>query len=253
MSQRDFQAGFYDTCEKVRDRESRLQKADKIAYFLGKFSPIPLSSAICLDVGCSSGIITAALAPLFSHTIGLDYDAIAFENIASSPQPTLQFIRGDAMNLPLSDHSIDTIICVQVYEHVADDRRLVEEMKRVLKEGGIIFFSGPNKLFPVEPHYFLPFLHWLPGALANRYLRLLGRGEHYYERSRTLWSLRRLTSGFTLRDVTIDVFLRELGILPEPWNNLVRRIPRSVWTLLMPIFPNFNWVLCKPAQQNNRL
>jgi SAM-dependent methyltransferase len=253
LSQRDFQPGFYDLCTKVRNRESRLQKADKIAYFLAKYSSIPLSSATCLDLGCSSGIITAALAPLFSQTIGLDYDEIAFRNIDGSPRPSPQFIRGDAMKLPFSDHSIDVIICAQVYEHVPDDQRLVGEMERVLKEGGIVFFSGPNRLFPVEPHYFLPFLHWLPSALANRYLRLLGRGEHYYERSRTLWSLRQLTSQFALRDVTIEAFLRELpSIMPRPWNSILSRTPRLVWTLLLPVFPNFNWVLCKPIQQNNR-
>ncbi len=63
---------------------------------------------------------------------------------------------------PLEDESCDLVICAQVYEHVPDDRRLAEEVYRVLKPGGVVFFSGPNWLFPIEGHYHLPFLHWLP-------------------------------------------------------------------------------------------
>jgi hypothetical protein len=51
----------------------------------------------------------------------------------------------------------------------------------------------PNRLWPREVHYGLPFLSWLPLPLANRYLRWSGRGTDYTDASyaRTYWSLRR--------------------------------------------------------------
>lgn len=206
----------------------------------------PLSTAICLDLGCSSGVITTALSRLFARTIGLDYDQLALKNIDAAAFRSASFLRGDAMSLPLADRSIDAIICAQVYEHVPDDQALVAEIYRVLKPGGIVFFSGPNKLYPIEPHYFLPFLHWLPEKLADGYLRLLGKGDHYYERSRTLWGLQKLWAQFTICDVTVQVLKWKTRQTGSPASSQsLGRLPDWVWRLLLPVFPNYNWILYK--------
>lgn len=248
MTSRDYQTDFYNLSPKVRDPESRLQQADKIAYILTEMSGYPLASAICLDVGCSSGIITKAVAGLCRNTFGVDYDEVAMRNIDRSALEVARFVRGDAMSLPVADGSIDVIICAQVYEHVPDDETLVAEIYRVLKPRGIVFFSGPNKLHPIEPHYFLPFLHWLPGRAADRYLRLLGKGDRYYERSRTLWGLRRLLAKFAIRDVSIEVLRWKLRRADASvWTRMMSRLPNAVWKLMLPVFPNYNWMLVKPA------
>lgn len=245
---RGYQEGFYTLSERVRDPVSRQRKADKIIQALTHYAHHPLSSAVCLDIGSSSGIITSAIAPPFGKVIGLDYDEIALRATNPAARARVQFIQGDAMSLPLGDNMVDVIICAQVYEHVPDDELLFEEIYRVLKPGGLVFFSGPNWLFPIEPHYFLPFLHWLPERLADIYLRLTGRGDHYYERSRHLWGLRRLLHRFVIRDITLEVLQR--FYLPEirgpKW--IVRNTPTVVWKLLLPFFPNFNWILYKTME-----
>ena len=233
----------------MRDRTGRLRQAEKIADILTRLSlhPFPLSSAICLDVGCSSGTITAALAPLFATTVGLDYDESALQYVERSNPAAPCFLRGDAMRLPLADSSVEVIICAQVYEHVPDDTWLVAEIHRALKPGGMVFFSGPNKLFPIELHYSLPFVHWLPSRLAGKYMRIFGRGNHYYERSRTLWGLRRLLAQFTVHDVTVDVLVRKARLAaPSIQATVLNSVPVCVWKLLLPIFPNYNWILYKP-------
>lgn len=150
------------------------------------------------------------------------------------------------MRLPLRDSSLGVIICAQVYEHVPDDAMLAAEMFRVLQPGGIVFFSGPNKLFPIEPHYHLPFLHWLPEGLADRWLQLLHKSDCYYERSRTMWGLRRLFRNFRIRDVTIEVLQRYAQLTPNRYWRAVRWLHPLVWPALLPIVPNFNWILQKP-------
>ena len=244
---REYQTEFYSSCARVRDRKSRLRKAAKISFVLTNLTAFPLASATCLDLGCSSGTITSSLASLFSRTLGLDYDEVALKNIDHTGRAGLTFLRGDAMNLPVASSSVDVVICAQVYEHVPDDKTMVAEMYRVLKPGGIVFFSGPNRLFPVEPHYLLPFLHWLPKVLPDQYLRLSGRGENYYEKSRTVWSARSLLNQFIVNDVTRPILLHDVQHrAPAFLTRILARVPMFLWRLLTPFTPNFNWILVKP-------
>ena len=49
-----------------------------------------------------------------------------------------------------------------VLEHVADIDAVTREIARVTAPGGCGFHVYPGKLRPVEPHLFMPFVHWLP-------------------------------------------------------------------------------------------
>jgi SAM-dependent methyltransferase len=242
---RGYQADFYANSEGVRDQERRLRKAAKIKLAFDLYGDYP-SDGLCLDVGSSSGVMTAQIAALFGRTVGLDYDVTALASIAAQDRLSADYLRGDAMRLPLPDESVDVVICAQVYEHVPDDVQLFAEIYRVLKPRGVVFFSGPNWLFPVELHYNLPFLHWLPVEWANALLRALGADDRYYEKSRHLWGLRRLMSRFEIRDVTLDLMQSETLIV-TPWlRALAARMPRAAWRVLYPWLPNFNWMLRKP-------
>lgn len=242
---RGYQHGFYELSPAVRDAESRARRAAKIRMLFERYVTWPLAEAVCLDIGCSSGLISASLAPLFRTMIGVEYDALALGATTREGRAAVRFIRGDAMALPLASASVDVVLCAQVYEHVPDDTRLAEEVHRVLKPGGVVFFSGPNWLYPIELHYNLPFIHWLPAPLAGATLRFLHRGDHYYERSRSMWGLRSLWKRFELQDVTLDVLDSQLGASTHPAARLGRRLPSWVWRGTLPLFPNFNWLLWK--------
>lgn len=244
---REYQPHFIAQSEAVRDPESRRQKAEKIIYALTNYSKRPLQSATCLDVGCSSGLITSQLAEHCDRVLGLEYDELALQETAPEIRARIRFIRGDAMLLPFGDESVGIIVCAQVYEHVPDAKRMILELNRVLEPGGMVFFSGPNWLFPIEPHYYLPFLHWLPGPMADLYLRLTGKGDHYYEDLRTLWDLRRLVDPFRVQDITLEVMHRFHHPRGRVLQSMFRLVPTLLWRLLIPVFPNYNWILYKPA------
>jgi SAM-dependent methyltransferase len=167
--------------------------------------------------------------------------------------PNLLYIRGDGCELPMADGAVDLVLCAQVYEHVADAERMAAEIHRVLRPGGICLFSGPNRLDPLERHYGLPFLSWMPRHWADAYVRLAGRGDAYRERPRTYWGLKRLWRGFERRDLTPEMIRYpmtyhcqdELGKLS--W---VSRLPGWLLRLLAPFYPNYNWVLIKRAGDN---
>jgi uncharacterized protein YbaR (Trm112 family) len=54
---------------------------------------------------------------------------------------------GDAHNIPLLDDSVDSIICNAVLEHVGNAERVVAEMIRVLRPGGILYAEMPFIFF----------------------------------------------------------------------------------------------------------
>ena len=150
------------------------------------------------------------------------------------------------MNVPFADESLDVAVCAQVYEHVPDASLMLEELHRVLVPGGTVFFSGPNLLFPIEPHYHLPFLHWLPRPMAGALLRWTGKGDRYYEKPVTLWSLRGLTQAFEVQDISVEVMRRYGAPQHRLLQLLLQRVPDAVWKLLTPLLPNYNWILYKP-------
>ena len=247
---RGYQENFYGLYEKFQDQENRRGKAEKISYVLRNYSGLPLQNFSCLDLGCSNGLITLEIASLFGHVVGLDYDGQAVRMTPVEKRQEFLFIHGDAMCLPFPDQSFEAVICSQVYEHVPSDLRLFAEIERILKPGGVVFFSGPNKVFPVEPHYYLPFLHWLPEKWADGYLRLLRKGSHFYERSRTPWNLRKIFARYHIKDVSIPVMRLYESKTKSKFTRLVYRLILKMpifWKPLLVFLPNFNWLLYKPA------
>jgi ubiquinone/menaquinone biosynthesis C-methylase UbiE len=249
-SDRAYQHDFYEKCDRVRDNASRLEIARKIDFILDDVMDLDPCDMNCLDIGCSSGIVTATVAHRFGHIIGLDIDRSAFWEQESSARETADFVEGDAMQLPFQASTFDFILCLQVYEHVPSDEMMTAEMFRVLRPEGIVLFSGPNLLFPIEPHYYLPFLHWLPQAWADFYLRVTGKGQSYYEKSRSYWGLRRILGDFTIQDISPDIFLYRLlqnRSFDNP-HNLLKWITKWLLRASITLIPNFNWILRKDPQ-----
>lgn len=55
-------------------------------------------------------------------------------------------LKADIMDLPFADETFDVVICNHVLEHVADDKKAMQELYRVLKKGGLGIFQVPQDL-----------------------------------------------------------------------------------------------------------
>ena len=84
--------------------------------------------------------------------------------------PQIRTVVADGRDLPFADQEFDVAFSNAVVEHVggrADQERFCHELARVAKR---VFVTTPNRLFPVDPHTLLPFLHWLPDGRRPRKL-----------------------------------------------------------------------------------
>jgi SAM-dependent methyltransferase len=189
----------------LKDVKGRTQKFKKILSVIEDFHP-QTQSLTCLDIGCSSGIITSLLGDHFKLAIGLDIDEEAVRYARThSPSSRVEFLMGDSMALPFRDGSIDVIVCNHIYEHVPESNRLMDEIHRVLRRDGFCYFAAGNRYVLIEGHYHLPFLSWLPKPLAHLYLKLVGRGEFYYEEHLSLRGLKELAGKFRIYDYTLSI------------------------------------------------
>lgn len=191
------QQRFLDRFDYLRDEylASRKAKSGKIVRILQREMQNPMGAVIA-DIGCSEGHITESLSKEFSLVVGLDID---FPSAWAGGCP---FVQADGSILPLASERFDGVVINHILEHAASPPRLLDEVWRVLKRGGVCYLAVPNRYWPMEPHYRLPFLSWLPRFLANPYVRLAGRGSHYPEQLPSYWSIRRLSGRFSVRDLT---------------------------------------------------
>ena len=250
MSKRDYQRDYSLSNPEMHSSDGRRRKAETMRLVLGEVLGSKLAQSDVLNLGCSTGIIDAHMAAFVRSIVGADIDEPAIRAAQARGLPdNVRFMVADAMDLAVPDESFNIVICSQVYEHVPDADRLMAEIRRVLRPGGLCYFAATNRWSLIEQHYKLPFLSWLPQPMANQYVRLLGRSDAYYEKHLGVSGLRRLAQGLLIDDWTGRILDQPerygAGYLfPGPAS---RAIARGLLRLAYPLFPGFIWLLWKPV------
>jgi ubiquinone/menaquinone biosynthesis C-methylase UbiE len=120
----------------------------------------PLQGATALDIGAGSGGLSIALAERGAKVTALEPDEgrrrWAQTRIAGYGA-NVELRDGEAENLGFPDETFDLVTLDSVLEHVADPGDTISEVARVLKPGGLVYLTWPNKssLASVwkDPHY----------------------------------------------------------------------------------------------------
>jgi len=112
-----------------------------------------------LDAACGEGYGSALLARTAAHVTGLDVDAGAIAHARERyARANLVFEPGPVTAIPLPDASIDLVVSFETIEHLAGQREMLAEFRRVLTARGALILSSPNR--PVynesggEPNHF---------------------------------------------------------------------------------------------------
>ncbi len=100
-----------------------------------------------LDVGCADRWISSRL-PAGTQYVSLDYPMTGGALYKARPD-----VFGDAGRLPFADASMDTVLLLEVLEHLRHPAQALSEIARVLRPGGILLLTLPF-LYPVHdaPH-----------------------------------------------------------------------------------------------------
>lgn len=98
-----------------------------------------------LEAGCGEGYGADLIADVARRVIGLDYDESAVAHVKAR-YPRVEMLHGNLAALPLPDEAVDVVVNFQVIEHLWDQGQFVAECGRVLRPGGVLLMSTPNRI-----------------------------------------------------------------------------------------------------------
>jgi SAM-dependent methyltransferase len=203
-----------------------------------------------LDNGCGVGLYLQRLTPEARCAIGVEYDD---ERAHDAGRRGLAVVCAAGECLPFPPNRFDLVLSHEVLEHVADDRRALEEIARVLAPGGRLVLFVPNVGYPFETHgiywrgryHFgnIPLVNYLPRGWRDR---LVPHVRVYRTRD-----LDRLVAGLPLRLVRRSILFGAYDNIIARWPTLGRRLRGWLQAMEHTPLASFGlshfWVLEKTA------
>ncbi len=152
-----------------------------------------------VDIGCGGGILAESLAKSGARVTGIDLAQMSLDiarQHAGRSGLDIEYLYSRAEDLARDRAGqYDAVTCMEMLEHVPDPAAVIESCARLLKPGGLAFFSTINR----TPKAFLF------AIVAGEYiLRLLPRGTHTYRKLIRPQEMRDWASASGLRFMAVD-------------------------------------------------
>ncbi len=115
-----------------------------------------------LEIGSGTGILLNELKTFLPHISfkGIDPNESGFhkykkiyESLDQGPE-----VKNIQVENYISDEKFDLVFSINVFEHVKDWRKYIEQTSKLLKKNGSNIILGPNYDFPYEPHFVIPII-----------------------------------------------------------------------------------------------
>lgn len=112
---------------------------------------LPDDPAACftvLEIGCGAGHVAGGIARSYPHATVFATDLLPrCVELTQANYPELQVRQVDADEpLPFADATVDVVVSCNLFEHIHDERRHLQEVHRLLAPGGVYFISTPHLL-----------------------------------------------------------------------------------------------------------
>lgn len=126
-----------------------------------------------LDMGCGRGYYTHSLTffpfirKIDAVDVNPDYVRVAKSHATDT---RISFHQASIYSLPFPDGSFDCIILSEVLEHLAQEKKALLELRRILKKNGTLLITVPNHRFPLLWDPLNWFLMHLFGTHVNKHI-----------------------------------------------------------------------------------
>jgi len=194
----------------------------------------PADCGHLVDFGCGNGAQTLELAELSAWTTGVDVNPAFLADFQQGITARGQAGKVSGVllaegRIPLADGVADVVTSFTVLEHVPDEEAALAEMYRVLKPGGRLIISVPNRWWVFETHGCnLPLLPWNRVPLVSWWPR---RFHDRWARAR-IYRLREIAAMITAAGFQVEKRVRRTAPMDMIGNESVRRLVRA--TLFRP-------------------
>jgi ubiquinone/menaquinone biosynthesis C-methylase UbiE len=157
---RDDVAGANGTPERFDPAQmrARLIGAEYLARY--RFAAPAASGKTVLDAGCGWAYGAELLAQAGAESVvGIDISETVIEAAREQVDPRVSLEVADLTDLPFESGSFDLVVCFETIEHLRDQSRALDELARVLADGGLLLISSPNDAVsggrdPYQLHHF---------------------------------------------------------------------------------------------------
>ena len=108
-----------------------------------------LSNFKILDLGCGGGLVCEPLARLGANITGIDFvkqNIIAAKKHAKKSNTNIEYLHQDINNLKLKK-KYDAVLILEVLEHIEEWKKIIINVKKLLKPRGKIIISTINRNF----------------------------------------------------------------------------------------------------------
>jgi len=176
-----------------------------------------------LDIGCGTGILSKELAHKGHFIISMDIAEDMIKTLKKSIDNSkngelIEPMIGDAEQLSFANNSIDTILCIGCFQYQLRNDILLTELSRVLKKGGMCFFTIPNLLrinYLLDPFFYFQLFRKIFKKLFSPKLKIdknsvinIGitgqiQDRYPYDKKYYLWELNEIIrqSGFNIEEI----------------------------------------------------
>jgi ubiquinone/menaquinone biosynthesis C-methylase UbiE len=144
MSKENFYNTIADDFDSIMNMYDTNRRIEVIFNdFLGSEN---LKDKSLLDAGCGTGIFTTKAIDRGANVTSIDI-APKLVELTKKKNPKTNAIEASLLNLPFEDNTFDYVISSDVIEHTPDPYKATKELIRVLKPGGKICITVPNRSF----------------------------------------------------------------------------------------------------------